>query len=182
MWLPSDYRSLFMYMQHSLATMTDTSTQHSPSPPQTSSRAHNFFSADSSLGSLPNGLPAACFKELCVFNVSSKKGSRKEYQKFVHELVPGSDYRFLIIAEADHSCVCSEEVCVHVSVYVCMYVCMYVCIDEFMYACLYVCEFKHLRMFVCMYLCICVCMYACLHVCMFVFMNVRVHACNYACM
>ena len=53
-----------------------------------------------SLGCLPNGEPAASYKELCVFNVSGKKGSRREYQKLVGDLVPGKAYSFLSIAEA----------------------------------------------------------------------------------
>jgi len=65
--------------------------------------------ADSSLGCLPNGAPAALYRELSVFNVSGKKGSRKDYQKTVCDLVPGRVYSFLTIAEAEHGAVCSEE-------------------------------------------------------------------------
>ena len=69
------------------------------------------------LGCLPNGEPASSFKELAVFNVSNKKGSRKEYQKHVMDLVPGGKIPKICALQKCYSsaellgrlCVCTTE-------------------------------------------------------------------------
>ena len=60
-------------------------------------------------GRMGSCLPAGAFKEVAEFPVSAKKGSRKEYQKQVHDLVPGERYGFVVLAETDDKIVCSEE-------------------------------------------------------------------------
>ena len=66
-------------------------------------------------GRLPNGAPAADFKEVAEFLVSAKKGARKDFHKQVHDLVPGERYGFVVIAETEDKSVCSEEaeLCCH---------------------------------------------------------------------